>query len=249
MGVRHAQLSFVRIALLHPLRGLPERLPGLPRDRRACLHWPGWFHRRLPGPIGSVVSPGLFGCENFGQLAQASSLCVACKEACPVDIDLPELLLRVRAGKAKEAAKSKKQAEGIGIPVALKWGLKAFQLAAGTPTLFAFGQRLGGLFSRIYSPQKKYMRIPAWTGWGYSKDFPRFATSPFHARWKKMKQEVNNEDQVPGKQNETSIPELPIAQSLADQFADELSAIGSRPIVSPRRMSKPGCGIAARARH
>ncbi len=46
-----------------------------------------------PGPIGSVVSPGLFGCENFGQLAQASSLCGACKEACPVDIDLPELVV------------------------------------------------------------------------------------------------------------------------------------------------------------
>ncbi|MEN9562693.1 MAG: hypothetical protein RIR73_937 [Chloroflexota bacterium] len=50
-----------------------------------------------PGPIGSVISPGLFG-ENYFQLAQASSLCGACKEACPVDIDLPKLLTRVRAG-------------------------------------------------------------------------------------------------------------------------------------------------------
>ena len=52
-----------------------------------------------PGPIGSVISPGLFG-ENYFQLAQASSLCGACKEACPVDIDLPKLLTRVRAGQA-----------------------------------------------------------------------------------------------------------------------------------------------------
>ncbi|MBI1854677.1 MAG: lactate utilization protein, partial [Chloroflexi bacterium] len=51
-----------------------------------------------PGPIGSVVSPGLLG-ENFVHLAQASSLCGACKDACPVDIDLPKLLTRVRAGK------------------------------------------------------------------------------------------------------------------------------------------------------
>ncbi|MGE5462796.1 MAG: LUD domain-containing protein, partial [Syntrophothermus sp.] len=35
-----------------------------------------------PGPIGSVVSPGLLG-ENFVHLAQASSLCGACKEICP----------------------------------------------------------------------------------------------------------------------------------------------------------------------
>ena len=51
-----------------------------------------------PGPIGSVISPGLFGLHEFGHLAQASSLCGACKDACPVDIDLPMMLTRVRAG-------------------------------------------------------------------------------------------------------------------------------------------------------
>ena len=49
-----------------------------------------------PGPIGSIISPGLLGSSEFGQLAQASSLCGACKDACPVDIDLPKLLTRVR---------------------------------------------------------------------------------------------------------------------------------------------------------
>ena len=39
-----------------------------------------------PGPIGSVISPGLLG-ENYVQLAQASSLCGACKDACPVNIE------------------------------------------------------------------------------------------------------------------------------------------------------------------
>jgi len=42
-----------------------------------------------PGPIGSVISPGLLG-ENYVHLAQASSLCGACKDVCPVDIDLPK---------------------------------------------------------------------------------------------------------------------------------------------------------------
>ena len=57
-----------------------------------------------PGPIGSVVSPGLFGQSDFGHLARASSLCGACKDACPVDIDLPKLLLRVRAGEIQKEA-------------------------------------------------------------------------------------------------------------------------------------------------
>jgi L-lactate dehydrogenase complex protein LldF len=51
-----------------------------------------------PGPVGSVLAPALFSAPEFGHLARASSLCGACKEACPVDIDLPKLLLRVRAG-------------------------------------------------------------------------------------------------------------------------------------------------------
>ena len=67
-----------------------------------------------PGPIGSVVTPALFGCANFGPLAQASSLCGACREACPVDINLPELLLRVRAGEVGENTKNKKKKKGLG---------------------------------------------------------------------------------------------------------------------------------------
>ncbi len=67
-----------------------------------------------PGPIGSVISPGLLG-ENYVQLAQASSLCGACKDACPVNIDLPKLLTRVRAGQAEE--RGKKKEEGAGFPL------------------------------------------------------------------------------------------------------------------------------------
>jgi L-lactate dehydrogenase complex protein LldF len=176
-----------------------------------------------PGPIGSVVSPALFGCENFGQLAQASSLCGACRDVCPVDINLPELLLRVRAG---ESAGSKKQAEGVGIPGVLKLGLQGYRLAAGTPVFFSIGQRLGGLISQIYSPRKKYMRLPAWTGWGYSKDFPRLEISPFRARWNNIKQKVNHRDQL-NRQTENPVGiESPNVPSLAAHFTGELAAIG-----------------------
>ena len=53
-----------------------------------------------PGPIGSVISPGLGGLAAFGHLAQASSLCGACKDACPVDIDLPTMLTKISSGLA-----------------------------------------------------------------------------------------------------------------------------------------------------
>ena len=48
-----------------------------------------------PGPIGSIVSPNLFG-SAAGHLPFASTLCGACKDICPVKIDIPRILLHLR---------------------------------------------------------------------------------------------------------------------------------------------------------
>lgn len=50
-----------------------------------------------PGPIGAVITPQLIGLSKAAQLPYASSLCGACREVCPVKIDIPELLLHLRA--------------------------------------------------------------------------------------------------------------------------------------------------------
>jgi L-lactate dehydrogenase complex protein LldF len=134
-----------------------------------------------PGPIGSVIAPALFGQSEFGQLARASSLCGACKEACPVDIDLPKLLLRVRAGGLELGPK---RAES-NISPSLRFALKGFGWIATRPRLFGLAERLAGSMSRLLSPFSGWLRLPALTGWGYSKDFPRPAATPFRARWEK----------------------------------------------------------------
>ncbi|MEN8235724.1 MAG: LutB/LldF family L-lactate oxidation iron-sulfur protein, partial [Actinomycetota bacterium] len=46
-----------------------------------------------PGPIGSVLSPVLFGFEGREELPYACTLCGACLEVCPARIDLPGMLL------------------------------------------------------------------------------------------------------------------------------------------------------------
>ena len=48
-----------------------------------------------PGPIGSIISPNLFG-SAAGYLPFASTLCGACKDICPVKIDIPRILLHLR---------------------------------------------------------------------------------------------------------------------------------------------------------
>jgi len=53
------------------------------------------------GPIGAVVSPLLFGRQEYEALPQASTLCGACLDVCPARIDLPRLLLELRADQAR----------------------------------------------------------------------------------------------------------------------------------------------------
>jgi L-lactate dehydrogenase complex protein LldF len=137
-----------------------------------------------PGPIGSVVSPGLFGLAEFGHLARASSLCGACKDACPIDIDLPKLLLRVRAAGDDlrlEAPSREKLPKRSNIPESMRMALGVFSLAARSHRRFSLAQRLAGVFSRLVPGRSGWMRMPAFTGWGFGRDFPRFALQPFSA--------------------------------------------------------------------
>src|SRR5829696_4578431 len=50
-----------------------------------------------PGPIGAVLTPLLTGVADNASLPFASSLCGACFDACPVRIDIPNLLVHLRA--------------------------------------------------------------------------------------------------------------------------------------------------------
>lgn len=61
------------------------------------------------GPVGAVLTPLLFGQRfpEFADLPKASSLCGACQEVCPVDIPIPDLLLRLRDKAKKEKVPSR----------------------------------------------------------------------------------------------------------------------------------------------
>ena len=69
-------------------------LNACPVYRKVGGHSYGWVYS---GPIGAVVSPVLTNVPDAKDLPYASSLCGACKEACPVRIDLPRMLLYLRS--------------------------------------------------------------------------------------------------------------------------------------------------------
>jgi len=49
------------------------------------------------GPIGAVVTPLLAGINRAHHLCQGETLCGACRQACPVDINIPRMLLALRS--------------------------------------------------------------------------------------------------------------------------------------------------------
>lgn len=136
------------------------------------------YGHTYPGPMGSILSPLFGGLEAYGDLPHASSLCGACRDVCPVRIDLPELLLRLRddtvqAGQA---------------PMWLAQGIKVFTHAATRPWLWKLGAKAAGTGSRLIGRDGWIKQIPgplsAWTG---KRDFPALAKESFQARWAKRK--------------------------------------------------------------
>ena len=113
-----------------------------------------------PGPLGSVLSPLLMG-ERFAEkadLAKASSLCGACNEVCPVNIPIPDLLLRLRDRAKREGVRSP------GTPPMGGWALLASRPAAWKAALLA-GRLLDYLPTRL-------IPVPALRAWERSRTLP-----------------------------------------------------------------------------
>jgi L-lactate dehydrogenase complex protein LldF len=181
-----------------------------------------------PGPIGSIVSPGLFGQEEFGRFARASTLCGACKDACPVDIDLPKLLLRVRAGGVTVNSKEKKRS----IPLHVNLGLKFYTWMSIDAKRYSNAFKFAGWLSKVVSPKSTWLRLPDFTGWGYSKDLPRPNLRPFRERWVGQKVDADY-SRIPNTDPKEKLsPLLDKAQIPSDEedliqrFASELTALG-----------------------
>ncbi|NUQ38052.1 MAG: iron-sulfur cluster-binding protein [Caldilineales bacterium] len=135
-----------------------------------------------PGPVGSVVMPALAGPGAGSELPQASSLCGACVEACPVRIDIPRMLLKLRADAVAQGQ----------APAWLKTGLKLYARAATTPRLFRLAAKAAALVQRLWpgKAQGWSRRLPpplnAWTD---ARAFPPLATTSFSEQWRKRGRE------------------------------------------------------------
>ncbi len=130
-------------------------------------HAYGWVY---PGPVGAVLTPLLVGLENARPLPQASSLCGACKQVCPVDIDLPQMLLDLRFDLYRQGA----------LGQALKWALRLWAFGSQSPTLFQMAGRIGRMLTGCRPLARWFGPL---SGWSKYRDFPPFAKKSFHRQW------------------------------------------------------------------
>jgi L-lactate dehydrogenase complex protein LldF len=127
------------------------------------------------GPVGSVLTPALRGLGRFGELPHASSLCGACREICPVRIDIPRMLLALRARGVRER----------GAPVWIGAGLSIYARLARYPALFRLAGRLGRRLLSWRARDGWVRRLPGpLAGWTAQRDFPVPAARTFQELWR-----------------------------------------------------------------
>ncbi|MFD8913266.1 LutB/LldF family L-lactate oxidation iron-sulfur protein [Streptomyces sp. NPDC059575] len=138
-----------------------------------------------PGPIGAILSPQLRGTasEIDASLPYASSLCGACYEVCPVAIDIPEVLVRLRE-RVVEGGPAVRNGNRVLLRpakghAAERAAMRAAGWALARPGVLRTGQRLASR-TRGFRPRTLPGPGRAWTA---TRDLPAVPAEPFRDWW------------------------------------------------------------------
>lgn len=131
------------------------------------------------GPIGAVITPLLTSLSEAAPLPHASSLCGACKAACPVDIDLPDKLLKLRGDQV-----AARQTDPL-----ISAAIRGWAMAMQRPALYRLGAAAAQAATRSAAGHEPAIHsLPGLLGnWTQNRDFPAFAPKSFHQLWRDRK--------------------------------------------------------------
>jgi L-lactate dehydrogenase complex protein LldF len=115
-----------------------------------------------PGPIGAVLNPQLRGTASTidKSLPYASSLCGACFDACPVRINIPELLVELRGQVVDEAG-----------PTAESAAMRAAAWVLSDPKRLAGAQKAATAAGRVVGT-RTVRSVPGLGAWTNARDLP-----------------------------------------------------------------------------
>ncbi len=135
-----------------------------------------------PGPIGAILSPQLTGIEHNASLPYASTLCGACYDVCPVKIDIPSILVHLRA----QDVEVKRARRDVPTPEAIAMAAAAWTMTDDRRWSRAQrSSRLARLVGRRRNKARGLIRslpgpLAAWT---VARDAPRPPAETFREWW------------------------------------------------------------------
>ena len=149
-----------------------------PIYQRVGGHAYGWVY---PGPIGSIVTPGLVGVGQAKDLPNASTLCGACREACPVQINIPRMLLHLRHNLAEGTDSYSRTSSDTDALLA-----RSFAWLMSSQRLLNVGRKVARAALGLLSKQSAISRtrLPLISRWSQSRDLPLPATRSFREIWR-----------------------------------------------------------------
>ena len=132
------------------------------------------------GPIGAILTPQLEHMQHAQSLPYASSLCGACYEVCPVKINIPEVLIELRA---QVVDQERTQPARWFDPMYL--GMKAANFAFASAGRFTIAQRMGRIGLRLFTGNDGWIhRLPSLGArWTMSRDLRALPDQSFRDWW------------------------------------------------------------------
>ncbi len=187
-----------------------------------------------PGPIGAVLNPQLRGTasEIDQSLPYASSLCGACFDACPVRINIPELLVELRGTVAQQGGHRAESA-----------AMKAAAWVLSDPKRLAGAQRAATTAGRIIG-KRTIRSVPGLGAWTNARDLPTPPTETFRQWWVREHgsehgQRVTRSEQRNGGRRAMSARDEILARVRA-AVADVTTEPGARGTGAGHQASSPG---------
>ena len=150
-----------------------------PVYRKVGGHAYGWVY---PGPIGAVISPVLVGLKEAKDLPYASSLCGACREVCPVKINIPHMLLTLRARLMESDAREERK-----VTLTEKLLAWSYYRLMTVPAVLALVRGIGRAMQTLVVRDGKIgnIPIPPFSRWTRDRDLPALPARSFHQIWDK----------------------------------------------------------------
>jgi L-lactate dehydrogenase complex protein LldF len=140
------------------------------------------YNSVYPGPIGAILTPQLLGVDRAGSLPYASSLCGACYDVCPVKINIPEVLVHMRA----QVVRHKQTSEGIKgklDPEAV--GMRLLSQVFRSPTRYEQAQKLARIGQIPFARKGVIERLPPpFNVWTTMRDLQAVPRQTFREWWR-----------------------------------------------------------------